>query len=127
MKTHNRAVERCLIIDDNREVADSLAELLMQGHEARVAYDGKSALSACESFSPTLALADLEMPDMEGYALAHRLRTCLGQHQMLVALTAGDESRRRSAAAGFDYHLTKPVEIESINALIASNRRGHRR
>jgi CheY-like chemotaxis protein len=120
------AAERCLVIDDNREAADSLAELLtLMGHEARVAYDGKRALEVCEDFAPTLVLADLEMPEMSGYVLAHRLRSCLGDRPMLVALTglAGDESRRRSAEAGFDYHLMKPVDIESINALIESNRR----
>jgi PAS domain S-box-containing protein len=118
--------ERVLVVDDNRDAADSLCDLLkLMGNEVAVAYDGKSALAMCEAFAPTLILIDIEMPAMDGYSLAQQLRPCLHGRPMLVALTglSGDESRRRSTAAGFDYHLVKPVDIESLNALIAANRR----
>jgi CheY-like chemotaxis protein len=111
-----------LVVDDNHDAADSLAVLLqMGGQDVRVAYDGPSALAVAGEFRPVLAFLDIGMPDMDGYELALRLR---GRPDLggirLVALTGWgqEEDRRRSAAAGFDQHLVKPVEPDALAAVL---------
>jgi two-component system CheB/CheR fusion protein len=117
------APRRILVVDDNRDAADSLAVFLSaDGHEARTAYDGPEALEAARAYRPEAVLLDIGMPGMDGYEVARRLRQEPGlERALLVALTGyGQESdRRRSREAGIDYHLVKPVEPEELRALLA--------
>jgi signal transduction histidine kinase/ActR/RegA family two-component response regulator len=120
------SVRRILIADDNRDAADSLAELLrLEGHEVHVAYDGEQALSIFSQIDPDAALLDVGMPRLSGLqvALAIRQRSC-GQRATLIAVTGwGQERDRRTALeSGFDYHLTKPIQPEDIQALIDEGR-----
>jgi CheY-like chemotaxis protein len=121
-RTAKPSARRILIADDNADAADSLAELLrMEGHEVHVAYDGEQALSIFLGIDPDAALLDVGMPRMSGLevALAIRERAC-GQRATLIAVTGwGQERDRRTALeSGFDYHLTKPIQPEDIQALI---------
>ncbi|MEJ0034720.1 MAG: response regulator [Gammaproteobacteria bacterium] len=112
---------RVLIADDNPDVADSLAMLLeMEGHTVTVANDGTAALAAIETVRPAVALLDIGMPGLDGYEVARRARAMLQDKIVLVAITGwGQQSdKTRASAAGFDHHLTKPVEPDIINALL---------
>ncbi len=115
---------RVLIADDNRDAADSLALLLeLSGHEVRVAHLGYTALSLAQTFRPNVALLDIGMPDLSGYEVARALRNEPWATEMqLIALTGWgqDDDRRRALEAGFDHHLTKPVEPDHLARLIAS-------
>jgi len=122
-EVHDGTGLRVLVADDNVDAASMLAELLqLSGHEVRVAHDGRSALSAAESFRPELALLDIGMPGMNGYELAAALRQLDGgARTLLVAVTGwgAHDDRERARAAGFDHHLTKPVDLAALNRLIA--------
>ena len=111
---------RVLCVDDNQDSADSMAMLLdMLGCEVEMCYGGPAALALAEAFRPDVCLLDVHMPGMDGCELARKLRERAGGSVLLVAVTALStaDARTRTAAAGFDHHLTKPVEI---NALIAA-------
>jgi CheY-like chemotaxis protein len=113
---------RILVADDNRDAADSLQRVLsMFGHEVRVAYDGASALRIGQEFRPRVAVLDIAMPGSSGYEVARAIRKQQGREIKLVALTGwGQEGdRRRAMEAGFDYHLTKPVDPAVLNDLLA--------
>ncbi len=113
---------RVLIADDNMDAADSLALLVeIGGHEVRVAHGGRAALALAQAFRPDVVLLDIGMPDMTGYEVASALRgEPWGTHIQLVALTGwGQEGdRRRSTAAGFDRHLTKPIDTDELIAVL---------
>ena len=113
---------RILVADDNRDAADSLQRVLaLFGHEVRVAYDGASAVKVGTDFHPRVAILDIGMPGTNGYDVARALRTRHGEAVTLVALTGwGQEAdRRRAVDAGFDHHLIKPVDPQTLNALLA--------
>jgi len=114
---------RVLVVDDNVDGADSLASLLeLSGHEVRVAYDGLQAVAAAEKFLPDLILMDVGMPRLNGHDATRRIRTSdWGQSAHIVALTGWgqDEDRRRSAEAGANGHLVKPVAAETVYRLLA--------
>jgi CheY-like chemotaxis protein len=113
---------RVLVADDNRDAADSMQRILaLFGHEVRVAYDGSTALRLGEQFRPRVALLDIGMPGTNGYEVARALRRSQGPRVTLVAVTGwGQEAdRRRSSEAGFDHHLTKPVDPGTLNHLLA--------
>ena len=112
---------RILVADDNRDAADSLQRILaLYGHEVRVAYDGHAALRLAAEFEPRAAVLDIGMPGASGLEVAHSLRG-RGSRMLLVALTGwGQEADRKHALqAGFDYHLTKPVDPGALNDLLA--------
>ncbi|SFC54849.1 PAS domain S-box-containing protein [Cupriavidus sp. OV038] len=115
---------RVLVVDDNRDAADSVAMLLdMYGATATVAYDGASALEALAQWWPDVVLLDLGMPSMDGYEVATRIRqTWRDRPVMLVALTGWGQAadRDRTRAHGFDAHLVKPVGLEALLALLAN-------
>ncbi len=99
-----------------------LAELLRAwGHQTRVASDGAATIAAVHAFHPDAVLLDLGLPDMTGYDVARRLREESGEALHLVAVTGygGPEDRRRTREAGFDEHLTKPVDAEVLERLLA--------
>jgi len=113
---------RVLVVDDNRDAADSLADLLrLRGAEVQVCYDGPSALQAAEEFQPDAGLLDVNMPGMDGCELARRLRASATRPLLLVAITAieGPEEARREEVAGFDVHLTKPADPARVVTLLA--------
>ena len=113
---------RVLIADDNKDAADSLAMLLeIDGHEVRVAHSGHAALALAQTFRPEIALLDIGMPELSGYQVAAALRKePWGKAMQLIALTGwGQESdRRRTKAAGFDWHLTKPIDVDMLYTVL---------
>ncbi len=113
---------RILVVDDNRDAADSLADLLdFLGHEVKTAYDGPTALKLARELRPTLVLLDIGLPEMNGYEVARALRgEPHGQGITIVALSGyGRESDKElSRQAGFDDHLVKPVAIEALQRLL---------
>jgi signal transduction histidine kinase/ActR/RegA family two-component response regulator len=115
---------RVLLVEDNLDAADALAELLrMWGHEVEVVHDGASAVQRAGEARPDVVLLDIGLPGMDGYQVAGALRALPDLHgALLVALTGyGQEAdRRRSAAAGFDHHLIKPVDLEELKRLVAT-------
>ena len=108
------ASRRVLVVDDNIDAAECLAMLLqLQGHQVRLVHDGLAALAAVREFIPDAVLLDLGLPDIDGYAVAQRIRGDIDLRQpRLIALTGwgSEEDRRRTLAAGFDHHLVKPVD-----------------
>jgi PAS domain S-box-containing protein len=115
---------RILIIEDNRDAADSLQELLtLLGHEAAVAYAGPAALELAPRFRPDVVLCDIGLPGLDGFEVARALRQDpVTRGAYLVAQTGygQDEDRRRTRAAGFDQHLRKPVALEDIQRILAA-------
>jgi len=113
---------RVLVVDDNRDAADSTATLLrMFGHEVQVAYSGASALIEARRSPPDVALIDIAMPGMDGYEVARQFRAALTLSQVrLIALSGfGQEAdRQRSQAAGFDVHLVKPVRPDALRTVL---------
>jgi PAS domain S-box-containing protein len=111
---------RVLVVDDNRDAAELLAEALeLEGYQTRVAFDGPSALRVAAEFRPELAFLDIGLPVMDGYDLARRLRALKQGPLVLVAITGYGQpaDRARSAEAGFDEHLVKPIGIDSALAI----------
>jgi CheY-like chemotaxis protein len=117
------AARRGLVVDDSTDAADALAMLReLEGHEVSTAYTAAAALEKAERFQPEIAFIDIGLPQMDGYEVARRLRAnerCRAIR--LVALTGygqpddRDEARR----AGFDHHLVKPADLESVDAILA--------
>jgi CheY-like chemotaxis protein len=113
---------RVLVVDDNRDAADTCAALLEScGHHVQTAYSGRQALELAEIFRPHAMLLDIGLPDLSGYVLAKRIReSSWGRRILLVAITGWgqDEDRRRAYEAGFDHHLAKPVAAEAIESAL---------
>jgi len=113
---------RVLVVDDNRDGADSLGVLLaLLGVEARTAHDGTAALVALDEFRPSAILLDIGMPGMDGYEVAQRVRQHpYGRDVILVALTGFGQERDRQLAveAGFDHHLVKPLDFQALRELL---------
>ena len=113
---------RILIADDNEDAADALAMLLrLAGHEVCTAHGGQAALDLAGTFKPEIALLDIGMPDLNGYDVARQLRgSAQGKALRLIALTGWgqEDDKRRARDAGFDHHLTKPVDPRRLNALL---------
>ena len=111
---------RALIVDDNRDSADTLAMMLqMLGHETQCVYDPHHTLEAVESFAPDVVFLDIGMPGLSGYDVARRLRAACGAALTLVAVTGWGhaDDRRRTAEAGFDHHLVKPADMATIASI----------
>ena len=113
---------KVLVIDDSADAAESLALALdILGYEVRTAYDGPAGIAAAQAFTPRVILLDIGLPHMNGYDVARRLRgePC-GQHAILVAVTGWgqDKDRKMASDAGFDLHLTKPVDFYELDAVL---------
>jgi PAS domain S-box-containing protein len=120
-KAQPHTPRRVLVVDDNVDAAELLAELCEEmGHEVKVAYDGPRALSVLESFTPEIAILDIGLPAMNGYELAKQVRAKLGPACRLIALTGyGQEhDRQRSLEAGFEAHLVKPIDEARLSELM---------
>ena len=118
--------KRVLVVDDNEDGARILARLLTAcGHQAELAHDGPTALEAASARPPDVVLLDIGLPGMDGFEVARRLREREGPDRaLLVALTGygREEDLRRSREAGFDHHLVKPVDPQSLIDLLAHSR-----
>jgi CheY-like chemotaxis protein/anti-sigma regulatory factor (Ser/Thr protein kinase) len=115
---------RILVVDDNRDAAESLGALLrLLGADVHVVFSGPDALAAIPEYKPTAVLLDIGMQGMDGYEVARRIRSEPELAALtLIALTGWgqDEDRRRSHSAGFDHHLTKPADVLALQHLLAS-------
>jgi PAS domain S-box-containing protein len=115
------AARRILVVDDNKDAAETLAELLnMLGNEVAVARDGSSAVDQVAQFRPDVVLLDIGLPDINGYEVARRVRRLAGISQpRLIALTGWgqQQDKRLAAQAGFDQHWTKPVDLTRLQEL----------
>ena len=116
------ASQRILVADDNRDAAEALSlQLQLAGHDVRTAHDGIEALTVAKTFDPDIVLLDIGMPKMDGYEVARQLRLQPGSRRVtLIALTGWgqQQDRDRTADAGFDAHLVKPVaEAQLFRAL----------
>jgi CheY-like chemotaxis protein/two-component sensor histidine kinase len=115
---------RILIVDDNRDAADSLAMLLRAGgNDIRTAYDGLEAVQVASEFRPEVVLLDIGLPKLDGHEVAERIRKePWGRQMCLIAVTGwSDETdRARSRAAGFDHHLVKPLDTGHLAQLLGS-------
>jgi CheY-like chemotaxis protein len=115
--------KRILLADDNRDAAESLALILrLEGHDVELAHDGHSALQLYARLRPDVALLDIGMPKANGYDVARQIRAAPDGHGvLLIAITgwAQDSDKAQSRAAGFDHHLTKPIEPDTLIGLLA--------
>jgi PAS domain S-box-containing protein len=115
---------RILVVDDNEDSADSVAVLLRtMGNEVHAAHDGLEAVGAAAALQPDVVLMDIGLPKLSGFEAARRIREQPGGSDVvLIALTGWgqEEDRRRSKEAGFDYHLTKPIDFSVLQELLAS-------
>jgi signal transduction histidine kinase len=117
------AGRRILLIEDNADGRRSMEMLLkLLGHEIVTAENGARGIEAALAVAPDVALIDIGLPDMDGYQVATRLKSELGSRTVLVALTgfSQPEDRERAITAGFDSHLTKPVDLQTLQELLAS-------
>jgi CheY-like chemotaxis protein len=124
------APARILVVDDLAASAETLMMLLqMEGFEVRIAHDGMEALKAADDFRPDVVLLDIGLPGMNGFEVAHRLRSqSASRDALLIALTGyGEaESRTRSVQAGFDFHMVKPADVNALLAMLADPRNARR-
>ncbi|HUQ09834.1 MAG TPA: ATP-binding protein [Steroidobacteraceae bacterium] len=118
----NMRLRRVLVADDNLDAGESLAMLLrLDGHEVEVAHNGPEALALFDRMKPEIAILDIGMPGLTGYEVAQRIRAQkLSRPVTLIAVTGWgqDADKARAAESGFDHHFTKPIEPESLSALI---------
>jgi signal transduction histidine kinase/DNA-binding response OmpR family regulator len=124
--TGTTSSRRVLLVEDLPDVASSLSRLLRRvGHEVTAACDGVSALAALARELPDFVLLDIGLPGMDGYEVAREIRRVPGAELVVVIALTGygqDDDRARSRAAGFDHHLTKPVDLDALLALLANGR-----
>jgi CheY-like chemotaxis protein len=110
-------------VDDNRDAAESLADLVVVlGHASEVAFDGPSALEKARALRPEVVLCDIGLPGMDGYDVARALRREHGAALRIIAVSgyAQPEDVRRAAEAGFDAHLAKPPDPRDIERLLSA-------
>lgn len=114
---------RVLVVDDNVDAAETLSALLeFSGHQVRVAHSGAAAISSAAAHPPQVVLLDIGLPDISGYEAALALRDIDGMKgARIIALTGWGTpaDKQRSSAAGFDQHLTKPVDFNQLLAALA--------
>jgi PAS domain S-box-containing protein len=115
-----------LVVDDNRDAAESLAMMLqLAGHATHVAHDGLQAVGAASVLRPDVVLLDIGLPKLNGYEAARRIRAEAGSRPVRLIAISGwgqEDDKRRAAEAGFHHHLTKPVDPDALLALIARPR-----
>src|SRR5437899_2381354 len=124
--TTNRSRCRVLAVEDDPDVAASFALLLqMSGSEVRAVNNGLAAIEAARQFHPDIAFIDIDLPGMNGYDLARVLRSEYGTALRLFALTGFGQQRdiERAMEAGFDRHLVKPIDVDSLEKLLGDRRK----
>jgi len=116
------ASRRVLVVDDNRDRAESLSLLLrMEGHQTQTAHDGEEAVAKALSYQPDIILLDIGLPKLNGYEACHAIRGQMHENRpLIIALTGWGqaEDRRKTHDAGFDAHLVKPVEYETLAKIL---------
>jgi CheY-like chemotaxis protein len=116
------AGQRILVVEDNRDAADSLCLLLaLYGYDVAVAYSGLDGVQAAVQWRPDVVLCDIGLPGLDGYGVARKLRDNPATAKVrLIAVTAygQDEDRRRSHEAGFEQHLVKPVDPDALQGVL---------
>jgi CheY-like chemotaxis protein len=120
---HGAIARRVLVVDDEEDVADSLAELLRHsGHVVQVSHSGIEALTEAAVLRPEAIILDIVMPGLDGYQVARRFRDGVGANALLIAVTGYDEDLDRELArtSGFDYLMAKPVDLPTLDALLKS-------
>jgi CheY-like chemotaxis protein len=112
-----------LVVDDEEDVADTLAALLeRRGHRALAVHDRPSGLAAVQNFGPDVVLVDIGMPGMDGYELAKQVRELPGGERiLLIAMTGYQKDAALLQTAGFDRHLLKPPDLEQLALWISNN------
>lgn len=115
---------RVLLVEDDQPLALMLREAIeTDGHQVRVAHDAPSALAACEAFMPTTVLIDIGLPGIDGYALADQLRELACAAGVRIAAVTGYSMpayRGKSRVAGFDRHITKPVDLAELRRMLSA-------
>ena len=118
---------RLLVVDDNQDAASTLAMLLkLQGHEVQIAHSGLAAVEMAKRTAPDVVFMDIGMPGMDGYEVARRIRQEPDLERIVLAALTGwgqQEDRRRTAEAGFDHHLVKPLELSALDAVLTGLKR----
>jgi CheY-like chemotaxis protein len=121
------AVRRVLVVDDNLDVTQTIAELLrMIGHEVHVAHDGPSALAEATRANPDVVLLDLGLPGMSGFDVARKLREMPGGKEIVIVAVTGwgqPDDLARTQEAGFDHHLVKPAGLVALREILGEGRR----
>ena len=114
---------RILVVDDNRDAAESLAMLLkMMGNNIHTAYDGEEAVAAAGKFRPHVVLCDIGLPKLNGYEACRQMKAQAWEKKMILIAVTGwgqDDDRRKSQEAGFDHHMVKPVDPQALMKLLA--------
>jgi len=113
---------RILVADDNQDSAVVLAHFLAtEGHEVQTVYNGVKAIEAVKNLRPEVAILDIGMPGLNGYDTAQQIRSEFGKRIVLIAVTGWgqEEDKKRSREAGFDYHLTKPIDVSTLEKILA--------
>jgi PAS domain S-box-containing protein len=117
------AARRILVVDDNRDAAETLGDLLRHlGHEVHMAHDGLEAVQAAAAFRPSVILLDIGLPKMNGFDAARHIRKQAGGAEVTLIALSGwgqEDDKRRAAEAGFDCHLTKPVDLVHLEGALA--------
>ena len=120
------AALRVLVVDDNVDAAETMAAALeLFGCRTRMAHSAAAALEIAPDFAPDVGLLDIGLPDINGYELARRLRTASGARPLLLIAATGwgqEKDRRMAFEAGFDHHLTKPIDVDKLRLLLAPQR-----
>lgn len=118
----DRDAKTILIVDDNRDAADSLAMLIRnEGYRALIAYDSQTGLELANESSPDIIFHDIGLPNIDGYMAARQLRSdAKFAKTILVALTAYDSTpdRKRASMAGFNLHMSKPMDFEALKLVL---------
>jgi PAS domain S-box-containing protein len=119
-----RAPLKVLVVDDNRDAAESCAALLsLNDHQVRMAFDGQHAIETASTFHPDVLLLDIGLPDMSGYQVATKIRAMSWAATVVLIAVTGwgqHEDKRRAVEAGFDHHMTKPISGEALESLLNS-------
>ncbi|MFL6708373.1 MAG: ATP-binding protein [Massilia sp.] len=116
-------IQRILVVDDNPDATDTMCAMLeLHGHLTQAAHDGASACSAAAQFAPTVILLDIGLPDMNGYDVARRVRAAPGGGKVFMVAATGwgqQDDQQRAFDAGFDRHLTKPIDFAALQQVLA--------
>jgi two-component system, sensor histidine kinase len=116
-----------LIVEDGADNRESLQELLeAEGHKVDIAIDGERGVEQALAVHPEVALVDIGLPRLDGYEVARRIRGAMGAKIFLIAITGygQPDDRARAAAAGFDVHITKPLDFQTLERLLAGGQAG---
>lgn len=118
----SRHVSRILVVDDNADTAKGLARLLkLLGHDVRTAHDGPEAIEVAQAHQPEVVLLDIGLPSMDGYEVAKRLREHGANRDCIIIAISGygqEDDRQRGREAGFDHHLVKPIDPDTLLTLL---------